>query len=212
MPVILLSPASCRGTSRYEYDAIFAHKPDECSFPSRSGPFIFINPRFVDMAFQAVGIAALLALAASAAPTNTASPTSTRCKEVSFAVSGSATNFNLTGVDITDLSALLLQLQGDFPPLPVSGSQTLAGTYCGPTCQNSNNDKLQVLIGTITDNRNPWSATGDIALGYAPFEPETYSYVDYMNAKGYPTLSLDRLGTGLSSHPDPFTVVQGPYE
>jgi len=34
-----------------------------------------------------------------------------------------------------------------------------------------------------------------------PYEPETYSYVRAANAAGYSTLNIDRIGTGLSSHP-----------
>src|SRR5262249_54938207 len=34
-----------------------------------------------------------------------------------------------------------------------------------------------------------------------PYQPDTYSYVRALNAEGYSTFNIDRLGTGMSSHP-----------
>ncbi|UZJ55763.1 hypothetical protein CBS101457_005083 [Exobasidium rhododendri] len=47
-----------------------------------------------------------------------------------------------------------------------------------------------------------------IAYWSWPIRPETYSWTDYMSNLGYPTLAIDRLGAGLSDHPDPITTVQ----
>ncbi|KAK3311842.1 hypothetical protein B0H66DRAFT_609040, partial [Apodospora peruviana] len=38
---------------------------------------------------------------------------------------------------------------------------------------------------------------------------DQYNWHAYFNAQGYATLAIDRLGHGLSSRPDPLTVVQG---
>jgi hypothetical protein len=99
-----------------------------------------------------------------------------------------------------------------FTLIPVSGSQTLAGTYCEPPVLNDNSEKLQVLFHGITSNRDFWSALGGTSLCFPAYQPGNYSWVEVAHSKGYPTLALDRLGAGDSSHPDPILVMQGPYE
>ncbi|QDS68873.1 hypothetical protein FKW77_007549 [Venturia effusa] len=44
------------------------------------------------------------------------------------------------------------------------------------------------------------------------FQPEKHSYVDATLKAGYSIFTYDRLGVGLSDHPDAYTVVQGPLE
>ncbi len=56
---------------------------------------------------------------------------------------------------------------------------------------------VQVLVPGATYNNIYWDF---------PFQPSTYSYVRAVNAAGYATLALDRLGTGSSSHPLSLTV------
>lgn len=68
------------------------------------------------------------------------------CKSVSFIVNGSAQNRELSALNLTDYNELLATLMDDvFTLVPVSRSQTLAGTYCEPSVSNDNNDKLQVF-------------------------------------------------------------------
>ncbi|EME86882.1 uncharacterized protein MYCFIDRAFT_124382, partial [Pseudocercospora fijiensis CIRAD86] len=97
----------------------------------------------------------------------------------------------------------------------VSGKQQIAGWYCEPTLRSLSVDKLQILLGAITTNREVWTGQGGTAL-HAPelraYKPETYSWTRYANERGYATLTLDHLGNGKSSHPDPMNVVQSPYE
>jgi pimeloyl-ACP methyl ester carboxylesterase len=45
---------------------------------------------------------------------------------------------------------------------------------------------------------------------YPGFQAPKYSWIDYASTQGYPTLSIDRLGNGLSDHPDPILVAQTP--
>lgn len=59
---------------------------------------------------------------------------------------------------------------------------------------------VQLLTHGGTLDHTYW----DIAPGY--------SYVDTATAAGYATLSYDRLGTGLSDHPDPVQIVQLPIQ
>lgn len=135
------------------------------------------------------------------------------CRDVTFQVSGSAQNRNLSSLNLADPNATLAAFEADaFPLVPVSGTQTLAGTFCEPTVLNENFFSLQVLFHGITGNRGYWNALGGLSTGYVPYQPKNYSWVDVAHANGYPTLALDRLGAGESSHPDPVAVVQGPYE
>lgn len=52
---------------------------------------------------------------------------------------------------------------------------------------------IQVLLHGASYDHTYWDF---------PLEPERYSYVRWATAAGYATLSLDRLGSGMSSHPD----------
>lgn len=132
------------------------------------------------------------------------------CKDVFFTVSGTAQNQNLTTFTVGNATTLKQVFAADaFPRITVSGSQQIGGTYCTPS---NDNGKLQVFFPSITANRESFSAQGGPTFGYAPYQPQMYSWVDYANARGYPTLTLDRLGNGKSSHPDPILVVQSPYE
>ncbi|KAH9818210.1 alpha beta-hydrolase [Teratosphaeria destructans] len=139
-----------------------------------------------------------------------------RCKEVAFKVSGTAMNRNITGLDFGNVDTLHAAFAADdFPRIPVSGSQVIAGWYCEPACENTNNTKLQFFLGGITTNREYWTAQGGTSLvdpPNPPYDPALYSWVDYANNLGYPTLALDHLGTGRSSRPDPILVTQQPYE
>lgn len=136
---------------------------------------------------------------------------SSNCKAVQFSVSGSAMNRNITGLSLSQTNLAQLLSQDAFPRILVSGPQTLAGIYCEPTVNNSNAAKLQILFHGITTNRLYYNALGG-SLGFPAYQQDKYDYVQYANGQGYPTLSIDRLGNGLSSHPDPVLVVQGPYE
>ncbi|KAE9984294.1 hypothetical protein EG328_008970 [Venturia inaequalis] len=129
-------------------------------------------------------------------------------------VSGTAENRNITAAPLGNATALALAIQADqFPRVSISGNQTLVGWFCRPTIVNENNQKLQVLLGSITTNREAYTAQGGTGLyGFPSYEAELYSWVRYAGGKGYPTLSMDRLGAGKSSHPDPSAVVQGAYE
>jgi hypothetical protein len=135
------------------------------------------------------------------------------CKDVTFKVSGLTQNIEISGFDLTKPDQALATLMDDtFALVPVNGSQTLAGTYCEPTVKNKNNGKLQVFFHGITSNRDYWSALGGTSLGFPEYQPKNYSWVYFAHVRGYPTLPIDPLGNGKSSHPDPVLVVQGPYE
>jgi pimeloyl-ACP methyl ester carboxylesterase len=54
------------------------------------------------------------------------------------------------------------------------------------------NKTIQVLIHGATFDHNYWNF---------PFQPEIYSYVDFMTRAGYAVVSMDRIGYGESTHP-----------
>jgi pimeloyl-ACP methyl ester carboxylesterase len=72
---------------------------------------------------------------------------------------------------------------------------TIYGELCNPTTGASHTLELTIPGGTY----------GHIYWDF-PYEPQTYSYVHAANAAGYSTFNIDRIGTGLSSHP-PLSVV-----
>jgi len=82
-------------------------------------------------------------------------------------------------------------------PVNVSGSYTLATTYCEP--DSGPGKVLQLLTHGIAFDRSYWDF---------PFANHKYSYVDAALARGYSTLAWDRLGTGQSSHGDPVNEIQ----
>lgn len=67
---------------------------------------------------------------------------------------------------------------------------TIYGELCNPTTGASHTLELTIPGGTY----------GHIYWDF-PYEPQTYSYVYAANAAGYSTFNIDRIGTGLSSHP-----------
>jgi pimeloyl-ACP methyl ester carboxylesterase len=78
---------------------------------------------------------------------------------------------------------------------PVSGSYGIYSQLCFPHGM-VNATTIQFLIHGGGFDRSYWNA--------AP----GYSYVDYAAEQGYMTFLYDRLGTGLSDHPDPLQTVQ----
>lgn len=86
----------------------------------------------------------------------------------------------------------------------INETYAINGRYCLPTKKVAGTaDTLQLLVHGITYNRNYWS-------GYdlPGFHGTNYSWISYAAERGYPSLSIDRLGHGLSDHPDPISIVQ----
>ncbi len=85
--------------------------------------------------------------------------------------------------------------QSVYVPVALGAGQpaqySIYGQLCLPTSGPGN--AVQVLVPGATYSHVYWDF---------PYQPATYSYVRAMNAAGYSTFNIDRLGTGLSSHPD----------
>ncbi|KAF8851755.1 hypothetical protein BDZ45DRAFT_750342 [Acephala macrosclerotiorum] len=98
----------------------------------------------------------------------------------------------------------------------VSGTYNIAARYCAPANDlHSRREVLQVLVHGVTYTRNYWSGDGDPSISHgpgAPYNGNTYNWIGFASDQGYPTLSIDRLGNGLSDHPDPINVLQIPLE
>jgi pimeloyl-ACP methyl ester carboxylesterase len=82
----------------------------------------------------------------------------------------------------------------------VSGTYNINSKLCFPASTQVINPKtVQALTHGVGFDK-----------GYWDFYSVHYSYVDAAAAAGFTTFSYDRLGTGLSDHPDPIQVVQAP--
>ena len=83
-------------------------------------------------------------------------------------------------------------------PTVVSGTYNIFSKLCFPA-----NATLASQVQTVQFLTHG----GTLDLSYWDLAPG-YSYVDAAAEAGYATFSYDRLGTGLSDHPDPIQVVQ----
>jgi pimeloyl-ACP methyl ester carboxylesterase len=80
-------------------------------------------------------------------------------------------------------------------PVALAEGQSLQYTIYGELCNPSTgaSHTVQLLIPGATYGHVYWDF---------PYQPQTYSYVRALNAAGYSTFNIDRIGAGLSSHPD----------
>lgn len=105
----------------------------------------------------------------------------------------------------TEIFVNNLQINSTYLASITQGTATVSGTYdinaklCYPAA-GLNATTLQFLIHGIGFDKSYW----DFLPGY--------SYVDVAAQSGYATFSYDRLGVGLSAHPDPINVVQASLE
>ncbi len=104
----------------------------------------------------------------------------------------------LTGINLLPAAAQAAptgaSCQSFYVPVALAAGQPLQYKIYSELCNppGGPGHTIQVLI--------PGGSYGHIYWDF-PYEPETYSYVRAANAAGYSTLNIDRIGTGLSSHP-----------
>ncbi|KAI9730400.1 MAG: hypothetical protein M1834_005910 [Cirrosporium novae-zelandiae] len=149
--------------------------------------------------------------------TNTTTSNGPTCTDFMIPVTINASNKKVpttltsaltTTLTSTTLSNLLNNLGDDLQNALVSGTYNISARYCAPeTIIANRTSTIQLLVHGITYTKNYWS--GDSFPGYSG---TTYSWIDHASRNGYPTLSIDRLGCGNSSHPDPTFVVQVPAQ
>ncbi|KAK3314021.1 Alpha/Beta hydrolase protein [Apodospora peruviana] len=131
------------------------------------------------------------------------------CSAIDFLLSATADNNVYTNApDPNNVDEILQFLTDAFTTgtaisgtTPVTGHYTIHAVYCKPAKKvKKHADTLQLLVHGVTYNSTMWEGYG---FG------DQYNWHAYFNAQGYATLAIDRLGHGLSSRPDPLTVVQG---
>lgn len=82
----------------------------------------------------------------------------------------------------------------------VTGTYSISGTYCTPSSGDPGNGNIQLLVHGIGFDSSYW----DFAA-----TDQDYSYVSAAAKAGHSTFRYDRLGTGLSEHPEEtYNVVQ----
>ncbi|KAH7165194.1 Alpha/Beta hydrolase protein, partial [Dactylonectria macrodidyma] len=90
----------------------------------------------------------------------------------------------------------------------VSGDYNLTVRFCEPEVRIfPQNEEVQILVSGLSYDRTYWSALDTLGQ-----DSVLYSWTSYASRRGYATLSIDRLGMGSSSHPDPLNVVQVPLQ
>ncbi|KAH9216638.1 alpha/beta-hydrolase [Leptodontidium sp. 2 PMI_412] len=130
-------------------------------------------------------------------------PASPRCSDITIPVTISSQNADLpSGFSLADPDAgeIIANLMFN---VSIHGSYNIAATFCEPEVYvPTRANTLQLLVHGATYARSFWSGVG--------FGDDEYSWIAFASMQGYPTLSIDRLGNGLSDHPDPVAVIQIP--
>lgn len=147
-----------------------------------------------------------LVLSASPEPPRLASNI---CKDVTFSVTATATN-RVAANPPTDFSNLTQVVAFLTQPVvnqanPITGTYNIYGQHCVPAGSN-HKAALQLLV-----HGNTYYHTYFSAFQNSPTNNPN-GYANYALSQGYPTLAIDRLGTGASDHPDPVNVVQAPLQ
>jgi pimeloyl-ACP methyl ester carboxylesterase len=127
-------------------------------------------------------------------------------------VTAFANNLNLdvavtNATEVTALVTELVQVNSTIAKQVVKGQTNVSGTYsiysqlCLPRFSpNISTSTIHFLIHGGGYDHRYW----DPAPGY--------SYIDVAASYGHATFNYDRLGSGLSSHPDPIATVQKPLQ
>ncbi|CAG8972611.1 hypothetical protein HYALB_00005380 [Hymenoscyphus albidus] len=133
------------------------------------------------------------------------------CKPLRWNISASALNLDLSPWTVdTLLSTPLATLLGNVSELNfnagVNVHSEIYGVYCEPLqkVDLATKSTLQILVHGSSYTSDYWrgSDSGDSVSAHSL----DYDWVHYANSRGYPTIAIDRLGNGQSSHPDPKVV------
>ncbi|KZT28741.1 alpha beta-hydrolase [Neolentinus lepideus HHB14362 ss-1] len=143
-------------------------------------------------------------------------PSNANCTRQSYQLEITSNNTVFQNVDSNANTTYITKLLQTFVSLPTNFSQeyeqptkqllsrnySISGTLCTPlNGQVKNTSHVQYLIHGIGFDSSYWD--------FAVNDTDEYSYVSAAAAAGYTTFRYDRLGTGLSDHPnDTYNVVQ----
>jgi pimeloyl-ACP methyl ester carboxylesterase len=106
---------------------------------------------------------------------------------------------------VTETIIEMLMAGSTFMQNAIKGTTSISGTFnisvrlCHPK-SGATSKTIQFLTHGVGFDKSYW----DVAPGY--------SYIDAAAAKGYSTFSYDRLGVGLSDHPEANLILQAPLE
>lgn len=130
--------------------------------------------------------------------------------DVPVAVSATGIHLNLPIPDnqtvVTEIFVQMFEANSSYAMSIMGGPSNITGTYninsqiCFPKNGAINASLVNILTHGVGFDKTYWN-----------FAPD-YSYVDSLAQAGYTTFLYDRLGVGLSAHPDPINVVQGAVE
>lgn len=135
------------------------------------------------------------------------------CISGTIDVTASGNNFHIkyqepaNQIAVTELLVETFQINSTIDQQLVGSQNLVSGTYsiysqlCFPSATGTiNATTIQFLIHGAGFDRSYWN----VAPGY--------SYVDHAAEQGYTTFFYDRLGTGLSDHPDAIQTVQSGFQ
>ncbi|KAG9007985.1 hypothetical protein FRB94_008310 [Tulasnella sp. JGI-2019a] len=184
---------------------------------------------FLLCAFASVSLAKPLLKLSSTSPAgydtsdpSVLGPTNANCERKTYSIDVTANNSLFTTEQNPDGTALTSYLQlfmGSFPyssnfseryqsggaTKSVSATYSISGTWCSPQ-SGADDSVVQLLVHGIGFDSSYWNFGG-------PGIPSNHSYVEWAAAAGYNTFRYDRLGTGLSEHPeDAYNIVQAPTD
>ncbi|TFK48793.1 alpha beta-hydrolase [Heliocybe sulcata] len=147
-------------------------------------------------------------------------PPNANCTRQTYQLDITSNNTVFQNVDSNANETYITKLLQTFAPLPMNFSQeyehpdkqplsrqySISGTFCTPmNGQVKNASHVQYLIHGVGFDSSYWD--------FAVDGSDEHSYVSAAAAAGYSTFRYDRLGTGLSEHPnDTYNVVQAPTD
>ncbi|KAK4210234.1 hypothetical protein QBC37DRAFT_36794 [Rhypophila decipiens] len=133
------------------------------------------------------------------------------CRSVTIPVTATSENLHLINLPApTDAQGHADYFLGALLAVPpnngtttITGTYSIAATYCKPLLGIFDRKIIQVMVYGATYNKEMWSGFGQSPI---------YNWHAYATAAGYHTLAIDRLGGGDSQRPDPFQTVQSQLE
>ncbi|CAI6311531.1 unnamed protein product [Periconia digitata] len=147
-------------------------------------------------------------------------PSPPSCKDLTLSITASALNWDLppypaNATDVATLGRYLGQTvpASNFsskPKIKVDGTWEISARYCEPSIKvkEREGEVVQLLLHGFLSNKLYWHG-----LDYPnPDYSTQYDYAAHATSQGYATLSIDNLGNGESSHPDPLKIVQFPLQ
>lgn len=111
---------------------------------------------------------------------------------------------------VTCIIVIVLETMAGFPPVYAAPVQSLCQSFYVPVALRSRLPVQYKIYGELCNPSSGPSKTVQLLVSGAtyghvywdfPYQPETYSYVRALNAAGYSTFNIDRIGIGKSSHP-----------